>query len=164
MGYPIQKKGHEIKQIRGKYYLYTLESKYDKDLKKSVKLAGEYLGTITPEGFNPKKIMLPHNIKLHTKEYGATAFLYSLSEDIRKVLNDVYINNTVADSLFSLALLRVLGTTAFKRMELEYAYSYISEIIPEVALSGPTISNLLMLVGQDRELMNKCLFLTRLNH
>jgi len=54
-----KKTGCEIKRIKGKYYLYELKSKWDKTKKKPVKVSGKYLGTITPTGFQPKKITPP---------------------------------------------------------------------------------------------------------
>jgi len=51
-----KKKGIELREIRGRYYVYEVSSKWNKNLKRSQKITGNYLGTITEaNGFVPKR-------------------------------------------------------------------------------------------------------------
>lgn len=51
--------GTEIRQIRGKYYLYRCSSFYDPETKRTRKKTGEYLGRITEEGLVPRRAGTP---------------------------------------------------------------------------------------------------------
>lgn len=48
-------KNTEIKYINGHWYLYERSTKYDPELKRSRKVSGKLLGSITENGFVPKK-------------------------------------------------------------------------------------------------------------
>jgi hypothetical protein len=154
---PFKRTGCEIKCISGKYYLYELKSYYDPVTKTSRKKSGAYLGAITPEGIVPKRIVPPASFSIATKEFGVSAFLLSLSKDIRTVLNETFENTRISDSIYVASLLRVLGTTAFKRMEIAYEKSFISELIPNIALSSATISSLINHVGMQRDRIVDCM-------
>jgi len=164
-----KKPGHEIKQIKGKYYLYKLKSKWHKTKKKPIKVTGKYLGTITPTGFQPKKITptttnttqttptnqtttpttvtTPHQIT--TKEYGLSTYLTNITQDIKTVLENTF-EPELAKKIYTMALLRVMGNTVFKRMEHTYQTSYLSEQNPNITLSSSTISNTITTLGNQR--------------
>ena len=142
--------GCEIKNINGKYYLYRLKSRWDPDKKKSVKATGEYLGAITETGFVPKQVKANKADVYIIKEYGASAYLMSISEDIRRILCGVFDKRT-ADSIYVSAILRVIGEHTFKRLEHAYITSYISESIPDLSLSGPSATALLEFIGRRRD-------------
>jgi len=155
MAYPewVEKnrlQGCEIKCISGKYYLYKLKSRWDPDKGKAVKVSGEYLGSITESGFIPKRISTPGSVVYVVKEYGATAYLMSISKDIREALAGGFDIRT-AESIYVAAILRVMGESSFKRMEDSYETSYISEIIPKLSMSGQAITALLEYVGRRRD-------------
>ena len=155
MSYPewVEKhrlQGCEIKNINGKYYLYRLKSRWDPDRKRSVKITGEYLGAITEAGFVPKRVKANKADVYVTKEYGASAYLISISEDIRRILSSVFDKRT-ADSIYVSAILRVIGEQSFKRLEHAYITSYISETIPDLSLSGPSATTLLEFIGRRRD-------------
>jgi len=155
MGYPewVEKnrlQGCEIKYISGKYYLYKFKSRWDPDRGKAVKVSGEYLGAITEAGFIPKRASTPVNVAYTVKEYGASAYLMSISEDIRSALASGFDTRT-ADSIYVAAVLRVMGESSFKRMEDSYQTSFISEAIPNLSLSGPAITALLVYIGRRRD-------------
>jgi hypothetical protein len=143
-----KKTGCEIKNINGKYYLYELKSRWHKTKKKPVKVSGKYLGTITPTGFKPKKTKTTQ--KITTKEYGTTAYLTNITKDIATILENT-LGTETAQKIYTIALLRVMGCTAFKRMDHTYQTSYLSEQIPQVALSPSTISTILTRIGAQRK-------------
>jgi len=143
--------GCEIKNINGKYYLYRLKSRWDPDKKRSVKITGEYLGAITEAGFIPKRVKVNNADIYVIKEYGASAYLMSISEDIRRILNGVFDKRT-ADSIYVSAILRLIGEQSFKRLEhASYITSYISETIPDLSLKGPSATALLEFIGRRRD-------------
>ncbi|MCL2173593.1 MAG: hypothetical protein FWB84_08200, partial [Candidatus Bathyarchaeota archaeon] len=124
-----KKTGYEIKHIKSKYYLYELKSKWDKTKKKPIKVTGKYLGTITPQGFQPKKITPPQTTtntttptttatiapsQITTKEYGLSTYLTSISQDIKTVLENTFEPN-LAKKIYTIAILRIMGDTVFKR-------------------------------------------------
>ena len=45
----FRKPGTELRLIGGRYYLYAVTSKYDPKLKRSKKITGDILGSITQE-------------------------------------------------------------------------------------------------------------------
>jgi len=160
-----KKPGHEIKQIKGKYYLYKLKSKWHKTKKKPVKVTGKYLGTITPTGFKPKKITPPTTTnttttnttttttkpqqQITTKEYGLSTYLTHLTKDIKTILENTF-EPELAKKIYTMALLRVMGDTVFKRMEHTYQTSYLSNQTPNIALSSSTISTTIATIGAQR--------------
>jgi len=146
--------GCEIKKINGKYYLYKLRSRWDADKKRAVKVSGEYLGAITEDGFVPKRLKSNKSDVYVIKEYGASAYLMSISEDIREILYRIFDKRT-ADSIYVSAILRLVGEHTFKRLEHAYITSYISEIIPDLSLTGPSATALLESIGRRRDLITE---------
>jgi len=174
-----KKTGCEIKQIKGKYYLYELKSKWHKTKKKPIKVTGKYLGTITPTGFQPKKIT-PTNTttitptqttpspptqtttptttptttafpsQITTKEYGLSTYLTNISQDIKTILENNF-EEELAKKIYTMAILRVMGDTVFKRMEHTYQTSHLSNQTPNIALSGPTITTTITTLGTQRK-------------
>ncbi len=72
--------GHEIKKIKGNYYLYERRTEWDPETKRSKKVSGSYRGKLTPEGIVPPKHLRPHAPRLSTTrpralEYGASQFV-----------------------------------------------------------------------------------------
>jgi transposase len=146
-----RKQGCEIKRIGDKYYLYERKSQWDPERKKAKKKTGEYLGAITPTGFVPKRTVLPAGIAVSVKEYGATAYLKSISADILEILSREFPDSRVGETIYALAMLRVKGEDSFKRMELQYGASYLSEAMPGLSMGGSSITSLLENVGRRRD-------------
>ena len=146
--------GCEVKCINGNYYLYRLKSRWDPGKGKPVKVSGEYLGAITKSGFVPKKASNNASVVYVVKEYGASAYLMSISTDVRKILEDKFDART-ADSIYVAALLRVMGEPSFKRLEHAYQTSYVSEVIPALDLAGREITALLEFIGRRRDLITE---------
>jgi transposase len=146
-----RRQGCEIKRIGDNYYLYERKSQWDPEKKKAKKKTGEYLGSITPSGFVPKRTLQPTNLAFSVLEYGAIAYLESISADILEILRREFPDGRTGEMIYALALLRVKGEDSFKRMEAQYQTSYLSEIIPRLPMSGASITSLLENVGRKRD-------------
>ena len=79
-----RKPGTELRHIRGKYYLYSVSSKYDPKLKRSKKISGKILGTITQQdGFvesekkklREKAMFVVDFDTICVREFGFSSFL-----------------------------------------------------------------------------------------
>ncbi|MDR1878935.1 MAG: hypothetical protein LBQ64_05160, partial [Bacteroidales bacterium] len=74
-----KRKGTELRCINGRYYLYEVSSKWNPEKKKSVKITGKLLGSITEKnGFveSEKAILKRQQVKIDkikVKEYGVSA-------------------------------------------------------------------------------------------
>jgi len=142
-----KKKGTAIHYIKGHYYLYEIESKWDKILKKPKKITKRYLGVITPEGLKEPQYRI--NKPTTCKEYGASLFLIRENEDIINKLNQYFPHR--GNEIFIISLLRLQYQCPLKNIELHYQDSWLSEIFPNAALSKNTLHQILEEVGQNRE-------------
>jgi transposase len=130
--------------------MYERKAQWDPAKKKAKKKTGQYLGKITTSGFVPKKIaQQPADSMVCVKEYGATAYLSSISADILEALTNVFPDG-IGEAIYTLAILRAKGEDSFKRMDVQYKTSVLSDIIPGLALSGASITSLLENVGRKR--------------
>lgn len=150
-----RKEGTNISCIRGKYYLYACKSVYDKEKKKSKKITTEYLGRITEQGFIPRKEKEDKINCVSVKEYGASETIFNLGKHIYDNLK-VYFPNE-ANTLFALALIRLIEKCPFKRVANAYVNSYLSELLGDIPLSSATISNFLKDFGKKRDYIVKFL-------
>ncbi len=139
-----------ISCIRGKYHLYEVTSVWNKEKGRAQKKTGKYLGRITEEGLiHPKRESISHNNKISVNKYGASHILKALGEDIYKKLCDSLPKE--ADTIFTLAILRMIEKCSYKRASLLYKKSFLSETFGEIPLSGARISSFLRSLGQERE-------------
>lgn len=143
--------GTNINCIRGKYYLYEVTSVWNKEKGRAQKKTGKYLGRITEEGLIPPK---PKKTEVEgscptIREYGASSTLYNIGKDIYANLKASFPAD--ADTVFCLAILRVIESCPFKRSSFLYERSYLSEILPNLPLSPASISAFLQEFGKKRE-------------
>lgn len=155
-------KGTELRNIRGKYYLYRISSKWDKERKVTRKITHEMIGSITEEdGLIPsgtkkskKDILIKELLKnISTKEYGATQQLQAMSEDILTELKAHF--SDIWEELFVLACNRLLYQSPLKNMSLYYEESFVSEQFGQLDLSKNTLTSLMQKIGNDREKITK---------
>lgn len=157
MAYPewVEKnraKGTNISCIRGKYYLYEVTSEWNRDKGRAQKKTGKYLGRITEEGLiPPRKQRTTTPLTATTKEYGASSVLCELGKDIYEKLKERFPQE--AETIFSLAVLRVIERCPYKRVAFLYEKSFLSETFGKLPLSGASISSFLRTLGQNREKM-----------
>lgn len=147
-----RRKGTNISCIRGKYYLYEVGSKWNKEKGRAQKITKKYLGRITEEGLIPpkeKKVNFEEAVSV--KEYGASATLLDLGSDIYDKLQEYF--PLEAQQLMAMAVLRTIEQSPFKRLEHLYKGSYLSEVFKNLRLSGKNISQFLKCFGEKREIM-----------
>jgi len=155
MAYPewVEKErrpGTNISCIRGKYYLYEVSSVWDKNKKRAQKKTGKYLGRITEEGLiPPKEKKSPVSETIATREYGASSTLLTIGSSILAHLRDSFPED--ANTIFALAVLRVIEKCPFKRAEFIYERSYLSESLGKLALSPSRLTAFLQSFGLKRE-------------
>lgn len=144
-----KKQGYEIKKIGDGYYMYERKSRWDKDKKKPVKVTGEYIGVVTPEGIIPRKKRYDDTIPIFTIEYGATAFIKNIAGDILKSLCEHFDKNT-AQMIWVISMLRLIAPSPFQMIEERYQTSWMSKILPDLLLSKSSITDLIDRVGSNR--------------
>ena len=144
-----KKTGFEIKKIGDGYYMYERKSRWDKDKKKSVKATGEYIGIVTPEGVIPRKKRFDVTKPVFSLEYGATAFIKFIANDILEALAKHFDKKT-AQQIWAVSMLRLISPSPFRRIEEHYQTSWMSKMLPGLPLSKSSITNLIDNVGNNR--------------
>ncbi len=142
-------KNTEIKHINGRWYLYERATSYDPVTKKSTKTSGKMIGTITEDGFVPKKIKAGTLHDIEVVELGASHYFYEQGSLIRQRLQEVFPD--IWREMFTIAVLRLIQDRALKRCNGHYQTSILSAIWPDLALSPASISRLLKRLGKDRK-------------
>lgn len=148
-------KNTELRNIRGRYYLYKITSKWDPIKKRTKKVTLGMLGTITEkDGFilkgqskkgRPSK--LPKVVTI--KEFGATNFLQIISKDIINTLRVHYPEHW--QSLYVLAINRLLYQAPLKNCEFLFEETFLSEEFKDAKLDKHNLTKLLQTVGSNRE-------------
>ena len=105
-------KNTEVKYINGHWYLYERSSRYDPKTKKMHKVSGQLLGSITEEGFKPKKQKVAHKIfeNVEVVELGATGYLWMNNQEYEQCTKTCYTSafSEGASLPLSAATLRVI--------------------------------------------------------
>jgi len=144
-----RQKGTNISCINGKYYLYAVSSKWNKEKGRAQKKTDKYLGRITEDGFIPKAVRdLSEKSVATVKEYGATSAIIELGKDLLEKLRRKFGRD--GETIFAIAMSRLIEQSPFKRTENQYANSYISEILPNLKLSPKEISIFINDFGRNR--------------
>jgi transposase len=144
-----QRTGYEIKHIGNGYYMYKLKSKWDPKKKKAVKVSGEYIGAVTPDGVIPKRGSAPVVKTYCDYEFGATYFLHCIASDLVEVLTKHFGKET-AERIWITAALRLVTHCPFRAVQIKYEKSWISRLFPDVPLSRSNMTNILQHIGNDR--------------
>jgi transposase len=144
-----RQKGTNISCIGGKYYLYAVSSKWNKEKGRAQKRTDGYLGRITEDGLIPKSNRAPKTKTVITvKEYGATSAVIEIGGDLLQKPRDKF--GKIGEAVFAIAASRLIEQCPFKRTENQYINSYISEILPGLNLSPKDISLFLKGFGGRR--------------
>ena len=143
-------KNTEIKYINGHWYLYERSSYYDPTTKRMHKKSGQLLGTITEDGFTPKRPKVDHKCfeNVEVLELGASGYLWSKSKDIISRLEKCFPDYW--RELFAIAALRIIEGPRFKRLEDAYETSCLSVLLPGLKLGKNELTSLLKSVGKRR--------------
>jgi len=151
----FKRKGTELRRINGRYYLYEVTSKWNPEKKRSVKITGKLLGSITEaDGFveSEKAQLRKQQIRIErvqVKEYGVTAAIIHLFADIIHALQKFFPASW--QRLTVLAYGRLVYQSPLKNMSFHYSGSYLSEEYPFVDMSAKSIGYFLRELGQDRD-------------
>ena len=153
-----KKTGTELRFLNGKYYLYEVTSKWNKEKKRSQKITGLFLGTITEvEGFvESSKRQLekrPSNISsICVKEYGITFFIENILTRYKEILSKHF--PQYWQEIICLAYGRLVEQSPLKNMEHYYLHSYLSVLYPGLDIAGKTLSGSLRELGYQRDKIN----------
>jgi len=148
----FKRKGTELRRINGRYYLYEVTSKWNTEKKRSVKITGKLLGSITEaDGFveSEKAQLRKQQIRIErvqVKEYGVTAAIIHLFADIIHALQKFFPASW--QRLIVLAYGRLVYQSPLKNMSFHYSGSYLSEEYPFVDMSAKSIGYFLRELGR----------------
>jgi len=150
-----KKKGTELRFINGRYYLYEVSSKWDKEKGRARKITGKLLGKITrEEGFIESEKALLRKRKLSvskasTKEYGMTAFIDTHLKEYKTLLSKHFPDHW--KQILALVYGRLVKQSPLKNMEHHYLQSYFSEEYKNLTLSPRSLTSLLRDIGVRRD-------------
>lgn len=151
----IKPKNTEIKHINGKWYLYERATVYDPQTGKSTKKSGKMLGSITADGFVPKKITVSAMREIEVVELGASQYFFQKGALVRQRLKEFFPD--VWREIFAVAVIRLVQDRALRRCQSHYETSILSAIWPDLSLSAASLTRLLERIGQDRGTIRKFL-------
>ncbi len=150
-----RKERTELRCIKGHYYLYEVSSKYDNVTKKSKKITGKLLGTITEEdGFiESAKNMLRKQSKkeprtVYSREHGISKYLFNSNIDIIEKLKHYFPEYWLEIAL--MAVFRLVNQSPIKNLQFHYEHSYISVSNPKAGMEEKKISLMLKVLGKER--------------
>jgi hypothetical protein len=161
--YKETNKSIKVKEYRDKdsnllntsYYLFESKCLYDKNkthknIKKDI-----YLGRITLDKglISPKVKKTIIQEEVYSKTYGNYLLLSQLTQDILKRLNDEF--GAYGNTIWTIACLRMSEYTPYYDIEDSYNQSYFSVFDKTLSLSKTSLSELLTLIGKNRDKVSK---------
>lgn len=151
-----KKPGAELRLIKGRYYLYEVSSKWNKEKKRAQKITGKIPGRITEDkGFcssDSSMQSMPPQKTLSVKTSGIGLFVESVMKEVLPALKKHF--GDEAESLYCSSLMRLAHQSPLKNMDLHFKQDFLSETFPKVSLSDKKMTTLLKNVGEDREKIN----------
>ena len=145
----------EIKFIKGGYYKYAVEYKYNAQKKRTDKITGVLLGKITKnEGFMPsdKNKLRTEKIKsdhIDIKNFG----LYHLFSTLMKeemASFQMYFSKETCETLFAFAMFRWAYNSPIKRAPYYYNHDFCSQAFGRMSVDDKMVSDTLKSVGEHR--------------
>lgn len=136
-----KKKNIEIKEDKGRYYVYESKNIWDKE-KKSPRRTSKYLGVVKPQG-----VVNPHEVILRgVYEYGHVRFLWNILEKngIIKSLKEIFPDSWKVLLIF--AMNRLIDPRPIKSIPSWYEKTYLAKQL-FVPLSPKIISHVLETIG-----------------
>jgi transposase len=151
-----KKPGTELRFINGRYYLYEVSSKWNKEKKRPQKITGKILGQITEDnGFTPSRSKSQPEIllkDLSIKTSGIGQFIESTIKDVLPALKKHF--GSEAGAIYCASLMRLAHQSPLKNMELHFRHDFLSESFSDVSLSDKKMTKLLRNIGENRERIN----------
>jgi hypothetical protein len=152
--------GTELRLIKGKYYLYSYKTVYDKEKKGPKKISGGILGSITQEhGFVPSTKRELENTAsskvskvILCKEYGIASLVMSLRftpycEALKNTFGEDWKN------IIAIAYCRFIYRCPLKNIPFRLASSFLPEMLGIVPFSEKQASGILNRIGDQRQQM-----------
>lgn len=131
-----KKPGTELRLMKGRYYLYEVSSKWNKEKKRAQKITGKILGRITEDGGFMPSGGRTHPVlqlkELSTKSSGMGSFVESVVGDVLPALKKHF--GGEAESIFCASLMRLTHQSPLKNMELHFKQDFLSEVFSSVSL------------------------------
>lgn len=145
----------EIKAIKGRYYKYAVEYKYNSEKKRTDKITGVLLGKITQkDGFVPSdknrlrtEKIISNNIDI--KNFGLYHLFSSLMKDEMLTLQKYFTKET-SEILMAFAMFRWAYNTPIKRTPYYYNHDFCSQEYSRMSVSDKLVSDTLKAVGEQR--------------
>ena len=151
-----KRSGAELRLMKGRYYLYEVSSKWNKEKKRAQKITGKILGRITEEkGFIPSGNNTKLSVQLRElsiKSTGLGAFIESVMKDVFLALKKHFGNE--AEVIYCASLMRLAHQSPLKNMEFHFNHDFLSESFSTVSLSDKKMTALLKRIGEDRQKIN----------
>eukprot|EP01035_Chromulina_nebulosa_P032601 gene32601-43556_t len=145
----------EIKLVKGGYYKYAVEYKYNPAKKRTDKVTGTLLGKITEQdGFAPSdknqlRAKVPGGNPVDIKNFGLFRLFSTLVEEEFAALKKVFAPD-VCEVLFSFAMFRWAYNTPIKRAPHYYSHDFCSQSLSVKSVSDRVFSDVLRQVGEQR--------------
>lgn len=148
----------EIRYIKGTYYKYAVEYRYNAERKRTDKITLELLGKITEQGgfvASPKKVIkdsVNSPIVVDIKTYGVfNLFSSLLAEDCDSLL--ALFPETISQTLITVAMMRFAYQHPIKRIPYQHAHDYSSLCWAAKGLDDKAITAALKHVGENRQIL-----------
>lgn len=147
-----KKPGTELRLIRGKYYLYSYKTIYDKQRKGPRKVTGKILGRITEQGFFPsgkRQLERASDVasvqKPYCKEFGVSMLVVQLFANyiltLAKFFPDHY------KQIIAIAYCKFIYRCPLKSIPFRLAQSFLSELLGLTKFNDKTSSFVLKTIG-----------------
>lgn len=148
-------KGKTIKIRNGKYYLYEVQTIYDKKRPNKHYVKNTYIGVITEDnGIIPKKTsnyFKPES--LYSKVYGFNLLFDELGKDIfNRLTKNFGLEN--AQYIYTIAILRAIENTPYSELDDAYEENYLSVKYPNLSMSKSSLSDFLKELSKYKTNMN----------
>ena len=148
-----RKPGTELRLIRGKYYLYSYKTVYDKKKKGPKKVSGKLLGSITEQqGFIPsekrkleKALAFRQSEKPSCKEFGVSQLVTSTFSKYVETLQKIF--PAQWKFILAIAYCRFIYRCPLKNIPFRLSQSFLPNLIGVSAFNEKTASIVLKTVG-----------------
>jgi len=155
----MRRKNTEVREIKGKYYLYEVHCKYNKETKKRKKTTPVYLGRLVEDKGLIEKGTRAVTVKtvvakpMANVEYGVSATIETLMAEEIAALKKHY--PECWNTLLGMAYCRLVYQSPIKDMDQHWTRSFLSTALPGTHMSADYISKLIRQCGKDRETINR---------
>ena len=151
-----KEKGKSIKIKNGKYYLYQVETIYDKNRPHNHLVKNIYIGSITEEnGLIQKKKKNNINPKdLYSKVYGPYLLFKKIGNNILERLIR-HFGEEYGKYIYVISILRSIENTPYCELEDAFQENYYSDIYKNLSMSKSSLSNFLKELSKYKTNMNE---------